>query len=141
MIITFIGGGNMATALISGLRSSVGSGLGIRVSDPSEEARNRLHTTYGAEPFTDSVAAISDVDIIVLAVKPQVMTRVLAQLAGNGLLSFSSLPLRLALYLGGLMLCGTLLATFVSLAFLVINPTAPWLVSATVLAKSIFRLL
>ncbi len=60
--------------------------------------------------------------------------RKLAQLAGNGLLSFSSLPLRLALYLGGLMLCGTLLTTFVSLAFFVVNPTAPWLVSAAVLA-------
>jgi pyrroline-5-carboxylate reductase len=83
MMITFIGGGNMATALISGLRTSAGPGLKIRVSDPSEEARNHLHTTYEAEPFTDSAAAISGADIIVLAVKPQVIAQVLSQLAGN----------------------------------------------------------
>ena len=83
MMITFIGGGNMATALISGLRKSAGPDLKIKVSDPSEEARNRLQTTYQVEPFADSVAAIAGADIIVLAVKPQVMTRVLDQLAGH----------------------------------------------------------
>jgi pyrroline-5-carboxylate reductase len=83
MMITFIGGGNMARALISGLRKSTMPDLEIRVSDPSEEARNHLQAAYEVEPFTDSVAAIAGADIIVLAVKPQVMTRVLEQLAGN----------------------------------------------------------
>ncbi len=83
MIITFIGGGNMATALISGLRKSDVTELTIRVSDPSEEARGCLQSRYQAEPFTDSIAAISAADVIVLAVKPQVMPRVLEQLAGN----------------------------------------------------------
>ena len=82
MMITFIGGGNMATAMISGLRKSARPDLKINVSDPSEEARNRLQAAYEAEPFTDSVAAIAGADIIVLAVKPQVMARVLDQLAG-----------------------------------------------------------
>lgn len=83
MIITFIGGGNMATALISGLRKNASHDLKIRVSDPSEEARNHLQAAYEVKPFTDSVAAIAGADIIVLAIKPQVMTRVLDQLAGN----------------------------------------------------------
>ncbi len=83
MIITFIGGGNMATALISGLRKNAKHDLKIRVSDPSEEARNHLQAAYEVESFTDSVAAIAGADIIVLAIKPQVMTRVLDQLAGN----------------------------------------------------------
>lgn len=83
MMITFIGGGNMATALISGLRKNARTGFEIRVSDPSEEARERLQAAYGVEPFTDSVVAIAGADIIVLAVKPQVMTEVLDQLAGN----------------------------------------------------------
>lgn len=83
MMITFIGGGNMATALIGGLRKSAGADYKIRVSDPSEEARNRLQTTYGVEPFPESVSAIAGADVIVLAVKPQVMAIVLEQLAGN----------------------------------------------------------
>ena len=83
MMITFIGGGNMATALISGLRRGTGPELKIRVSDPSEEARNRLQAAYEVEPFADSIEAIAGADIIVLAVKPQVITRVLDQLAGN----------------------------------------------------------
>ena len=83
MIITFIGGGNMATALISGLKKSARPGLTIRVSDPSDDARSRLQAEYDVEPFTDAAAAVSGADIIVLAIKPQVMTRVLEQLAGN----------------------------------------------------------
>jgi len=83
MMITFIGGGNMATALISGLRKSARPKLKIRVSDPSDEARSRLQAAYEVEPFTDSVAAITEADTIVLAVKPQVMTGLLDQLAGH----------------------------------------------------------
>lgn len=83
MIITFIGGGNMATALISGLRKSARPNLTIRVSDPSDEARNRLQASYEVEPFTESAEAVSGADTIVLAIKPQVMNRVLKQLAGN----------------------------------------------------------
>jgi pyrroline-5-carboxylate reductase len=83
MLITFIGGGNMATALVSGLRKSMGSELSIRVSDPSEQARNSLQAEYEVEPFTDATAAVSGADIVVLAVKPQIMPVVLDQLAGN----------------------------------------------------------
>ena len=42
MLITFIGGGNMATALISGLRKNAAADLHIRVADPSDEALKRL---------------------------------------------------------------------------------------------------
>jgi pyrroline-5-carboxylate reductase len=83
MVITFIGGGNMATALISGLRSRTMPDLDIRVSDPSEAARNRLQLAYEVEPFADSAAAITGADVIVLAVKPQAMAEVLKQLAGS----------------------------------------------------------
>jgi pyrroline-5-carboxylate reductase len=82
MIITFIGGGNMATALINGLLKSENSGLTIRVSDPSKDARKRLQASYDVETFTDSATAVRDVDVIVLAVKPQVMHTVLGQITG-----------------------------------------------------------
>jgi pyrroline-5-carboxylate reductase len=83
MMITFIGGGNMATALISGLRKSTRPDLVLRVSDPSDDARSRLQANHNVETFTDSLAAVSGADVIILAVKPQVMSRVLEQLAGH----------------------------------------------------------
>jgi dolichol-phosphate mannosyltransferase len=59
--------------------------------------------------------------------------RKLVQLASNGVFSFSSLPLRLALYVGGLMLAGTTLTTLGSLAWFLLDPAAVWPVSPSVL--------
>ena len=83
MLITFIGGGNMATALISGLANPPRAHIKIRVSDPDKEARERLSSTFKVETFTDSVRAAEDADIILLAVKPQTMEQVLNQLNGR----------------------------------------------------------
>jgi pyrroline-5-carboxylate reductase len=83
MLITFIGGGNMASALISGLANPPRSDLQMRVVDPSHEARTRLGTTFGLETFTDSVAAIGGADVVLLAIKPQTMPDVLHELAGH----------------------------------------------------------
>jgi pyrroline-5-carboxylate reductase len=83
MNISFIGGGNMATALISGLKKSARTHLSINVTDPNDDARNHLNATYGVRVFTDSARAIKDADVIVLAVKPQVMPEVLENLAGS----------------------------------------------------------
>lgn len=82
MNIAFIGGGNMATALIAGLQRSRPGQVAIRVADPSEEARQRLMREYGVETHGNGAAAIVDADVIVLAVKPQVMPAVLSELAG-----------------------------------------------------------
>ena len=79
--IAFIGGGNMATALISGLVNPPRAHLKIRVSDPSEPARKRLEKTFGVPTFTDSTQAIDGADVIVLAVKPQVVRQVAEELA------------------------------------------------------------
>ena len=73
--ISFIGGGNMAQALISGL---IGCGIDasmITVADPSAETRNTLNAKglHTIDPTTDATAAIINADVIVLAVKPQVM--------------------------------------------------------------------
>jgi len=82
MLITYIGGGNMATALISGLLNSGGPHLTIRAVDPSEEARIRLQAEFGIQVYSDASQAVKDADAIVLAVKPQVMPQVLGDLAG-----------------------------------------------------------
>jgi pyrroline-5-carboxylate reductase len=83
MQIAFIGGGNMATALISGLLRKPKPNLSIRVSDPSEEARKRLRSDFPVETFVDADQAITGADVIVLAIKPQVIPAVLSLLKGK----------------------------------------------------------
>lgn len=83
MLITFIGGGNMASALISGLANPPRSDLRIRVVEPSEAARKRLQATFDLATFTDAVAAIEGADVVLLAIKPQIMSVVLGELAGH----------------------------------------------------------
>ncbi|NNJ64909.1 MAG: pyrroline-5-carboxylate reductase [Xanthomonadales bacterium] len=83
MLITFIGGGNMATALISGLANPPRAHLQLRVCDPNDDARRRLAETFGIETFTDTVDAVDGADVIVLAVKPQTMSAVLEKLSAS----------------------------------------------------------
>jgi len=83
MLITFIGGGNMATALISGLMKSRDPDLVIRVTDPSEEVRLRLVSTFEIVICDQATEAVQNADVIVLAVKPQIVPTVLADLVDN----------------------------------------------------------
>jgi pyrroline-5-carboxylate reductase len=83
MKISFIGGGNMATALISGIAGSDAAPEWIHISEPNPEARHRLETEFPVKCFADATSAISGADTIVLAIKPQVMPLVLAELAGS----------------------------------------------------------
>jgi len=76
--ITFIGGGNMAEALISGLAKSGHNSHHICVSDIKESRLNDLHQRYAVETDDNHVSAISKADVLVLAVKPQQMDGVLA---------------------------------------------------------------
>lgn len=80
MLITFVGGGNMATALISGLRHPPDAQLRIRVVDPNPEARRRLEATFEVKTFETPMPAVVGADVIVLAIKPQNMSTVLSQL-------------------------------------------------------------
>lgn len=83
MLITFIGGGNMATALISGLVNPPRAHLEIRVVDPNPAARKHLEKTFGISTFSDAHAAVESADVILMAVKPQIMPDVLEHLAGR----------------------------------------------------------
>ena len=81
--ISFIGGGNMAQALISGLVSCGVKPSLITVADPSSEAREQLAAKglNTVNPTADAKAAVIDADIVVLAVKPQVMKAVVSGFA------------------------------------------------------------
>ena len=72
-IITFIGAGNMARALISGLIQD-SDNLDIRIADPNESQLQEMQQNWSKiNAFTDNAEAIADADVVVLAVKPQIM--------------------------------------------------------------------
>ncbi|HAK14721.1 MAG TPA: pyrroline-5-carboxylate reductase [Acinetobacter junii] len=79
--ICFIGGGNMAQALIGGLLSRGLPTTRITVSDPVEQIRQILEEK-GIQTTTDNLEAIQNADVVVLAVKPQVLATVLQPLKG-----------------------------------------------------------
>ncbi|MBL3588174.1 MAG: pyrroline-5-carboxylate reductase [gamma proteobacterium endosymbiont of Lamellibrachia anaximandri] len=80
--ITFIGGGNMAASLISGLVADGYDPTHITASDPNKERLAQLAANYAIRTETDNDAAVQNADIVVLAVKPQVLESVVRDLAG-----------------------------------------------------------
>lgn len=78
--IAFVGGGNMAEALIRGLRDSGVAPARIAVAEPRSEQRRYLSKRYRVAVHAESREALSGATMIVLAVKPQSMSAVLAEL-------------------------------------------------------------
>jgi pyrroline-5-carboxylate reductase len=80
----FIGAGNMAGALVKGLLHS-GSVTADRIvaSDVSPERLAHVRELHGVRTTSDNHALIRDCDVIVLAVKPQVIDKVLGQMAAD----------------------------------------------------------
>jgi len=78
--IAFIGGGNMAEALIAGLKQGGHANDNICVSEPTPDRRDFLSRQYGVRCVEQNTDAVTGADVLVLAVKPQQM-----QLALNGI--------------------------------------------------------
>jgi pyrroline-5-carboxylate reductase len=75
----FVGGGNMAAALIKGLlHAKVVPPEGIIVSDVKPERLEMLREKHGIRTTTDNHELVRASDVVVLSVKPQVIDKVLA---------------------------------------------------------------
>lgn len=83
MKITFLGGGNMAAALVSGMLAKGHSPEGICVIELSAQNRERLSDQYGVRAIETVDDAALDCEVFILAVKPQQMKAALAPLAGR----------------------------------------------------------
>jgi pyrroline-5-carboxylate reductase len=78
--IAFIGAGNMARSLISGLLASGHPASQLAAADPAEEQR-ALIQALGVHSAADNSAIVTAADVIVLAVKPQILAKVVANLS------------------------------------------------------------
>lgn len=83
MKITFLGGGNMANAMIGGLVAKGFAAADITVVDRSAETLDRLAAHYGVGTAPSIEQAADAADVIVLAVKPQQMQEAVAPLQGR----------------------------------------------------------
>lgn len=71
--IAFIGGGNMARSLIGGLVAGGVKPDSLWVSDPAAEQLSQLQSKFGINVCADNAQAAAQAEILVLAVKPQIM--------------------------------------------------------------------
>lgn len=83
MKIAFLGGGNMAGALIGGLLAKGYEARELSVIEVNPSAREKLAALHGVRASSAPDAATLEAQVLVLAVKPQDMKRALSSLAAS----------------------------------------------------------
>ncbi|MBC8284237.1 MAG: pyrroline-5-carboxylate reductase [Nitrospinae bacterium] len=82
--IGFIGGGNMAEAIIKGMiSSSLIKGTHIFVSEPNKGRQTFLTSEYKVKVVKDNLDLARKSDVLIVAVKPQIIREVLNDIAGQ----------------------------------------------------------
>ena len=79
--IALVGGGNMARGIIGGLLGKGARAASITVSEPLEASRQSLVKDFGVRVTADNAEAVRGAQVVVLAVKPQLMSGVARALA------------------------------------------------------------
>lgn len=80
--IVFVGGGNMASALLGGLLRSGHAAADVAVLEPSAAQRARLVQQFGITALAAPADTLADATLFVWAVKPQVFAEAALPLAG-----------------------------------------------------------
>lgn len=82
--LTFIGGGNMGEAMVKGLLDQrLIDPAAITITDTNPERLRLLAERYGVRALGNNLEAVADADVVVLAIKPQVLKKVAAELQGH----------------------------------------------------------
>lgn len=82
--IAFIGGGNMAQAMLSAiLDKGLSTPEAVSVSDINEARRKYLEQEYGVYITVNNLEAFTRGDLVVLAIKPQNLAEVMAEISGR----------------------------------------------------------
>lgn len=79
--IAFIGSGNMASSIIAGLLDSGYPANSLTATAPSQQSRDSISQRFSINTTSDNRAAVTEADVIVLSVKPQIMSEVLTELS------------------------------------------------------------
>ncbi|MDP6142481.1 MAG: pyrroline-5-carboxylate reductase [Dehalococcoidales bacterium] len=84
MKIAFIGGGNMGEVIASAiLRQDLSTPRAVSISDVDQTRRQYLAETYGVYATGSNLEALDRGDVIILAIKPQHLVEVMAELSGQ----------------------------------------------------------
>ncbi len=82
--IGFIGGGNMAEAILASVLARGLVDVGdVLISDPLDARRTYLNNRYGVETLEQNLSVAECVDVVILAVKPQQLNDVMLDLKGR----------------------------------------------------------
>jgi pyrroline-5-carboxylate reductase len=124
-VIAFIGGGNMASSIIGGLVSSGWPASMIRVSDPVDSQRENLSQKFGVQCYEDNQLCIESADVVILAVKPQMLRQVVTPISSS---LQDSTPLIISI-VAGISSRDTMDWIGVNLPFIRVMPNTPALVN------------
>ncbi len=91
--IACVGGGNMGTSLLMGLKEKGYAREQLCVSEPSAIRRDLLQD-MGLSTFSSNAEVVNQADVVIIAVKPQIMPSVLAEL--KGIIAQSTLVISIA---------------------------------------------
>ncbi|WP_432821134.1 pyrroline-5-carboxylate reductase [Trichloromonas sp.] len=94
--IGFIGGGNMAEAMLKGLLAGTFPAGQVLVAEPDQARRGLLESRYGIQVVAENLEVVKACELLVLAVKPQLVDEVLTGIAG----AFSSNQLLVSILAG-----------------------------------------